>query len=376
MINNPYVGPFFFINGKLYSLKISVDKGEDNGLFINHPTSHFEFFKQIKPGDDYGHYSRGRVIYSKKNNQFYLYLDKSLVDNNALINETIKEYNLTNSDVLIKLDEHYTHDKTRDMTKLDSFISEIKNSLPDNGYECKNISTRGKKYYFENKDYGDALKACFDKKEIDSKEFNGTPHYPYYKICSVSSSARLCFLYFINKGNVEFEVQLPNPLGGNPAQPDAKIGNTYYECKCQEIVDGEKETLLDGYNEFLNYYFGITKLGNLKDMGVNYDKDYDKTHFNVKQLFTHLIAIAENNKDTKEEITLQYIFFTPKEELQSESTKRVYKELKEEIAAIWESDMMKNFYKKCPNIKLGISLFEPVDQDCFALDPKELLMSL
>ena len=371
MINNPHVGPFFYIDEKLYSLKISLDKGEDNGLFINHPTSHFEFFNKINPGDDYGHYPRGRVIYSKKNNHFYLYLDKTLVHNKALIKEIIKEYNLNNSNVLIKMDEHYAHDGLNDMARLDKFIKEIKDSLPDNGYKIDEIS-KGKKFYFRKEDYGNALKAYFDKK-IDSKEFNGTPYYPdYYKICSVSSSARLCFLYFINKENVEFEVQLPNPLGGNPAQPDAKIGITYYECKCQEIVDGEKETLLDGYNELLNFYFGITKLGKLKDMGVNYDKDYDKTHFNVKQLFTHLIAIAENNKDTKEKITLQYIFFTPKEELQSESTKRVYKELKEEMAAIWNSEMIKHFYQKCPKIRLGKPQFEPVDQPCFALDPKKL----
>ena len=371
MINNPYVGPLFYIDGKLYSLKISLDKGEDNGLFVNHPTSHFEFFNQIRPGDDYGHYPRGRVIYSKKNNQFYLYLDKTLVYNKALIKKITKEYNLTNSNVLIKTDEHYTHDGLNDMARLDKFIKEIKDSLPDNGYEIVKISEG--KYYFKNEDYGDALKAYFDSKPIKSKEFNGTPyHSDYYKICSVSSSARLCFLYFVNKKSVEFEVHLPNPLGGNPAQPDAKIKNTYYECKCQEIVDGEKETLLKGYNELLNYYFGITKLGYLKDMGVNLDKDYDKTHFNIKQLFTHLIAIAENNKGVKEEMILQYLFFTPKEELQSKSTKNVYKELKKEISAIWNSEMIKHFYQKCPKIRLGKPQFEPVNQPCFAVDPKKL----
>ena len=109
MINNPYVGPFFYIDGKLYSLKISLDKGEDNGLFINHPTSHFEFFNKIKPGDDYGHYPRGRIIYSKRNNNFYLYLDKSLVHNKTLIKEITKEYNLAYSDVVLGKDAHYKH---------------------------------------------------------------------------------------------------------------------------------------------------------------------------------------------------------------------------------------------------------------------------
>ena len=273
------------------------------------------------------------------------------------------------------------------MSKLNNFILEIKNSLPDNGCHIDSLA-KDTRFYYQNSEYGDPLKKCFDKLGIESKEFRPVSPYPNYKICSVSSSARLCFLFLLNeygKDNVEFEAHLPNPTGsGNPAQPDAKAGNIYFECKCQEIVNGEKETLSIDYLELLGKHFGLFDLkineyertisAHLTDLSVKYDEDYDKTHFNVKQLFTHLLAIALKHPDEKDEVCLQYIFFRPKD--MGDKTRKVYKELDAEIDAIWNSDMMSYFLDKHKNIKLLEPRKVSVDKECFGVDPKELLKSL
>ena len=274
--------------------------------------------------------------------------------------------------------------------KLDCFIKEIKDSLPFNGFEPNIIGKEKNKYYFSNKDYGNKLKEVFDKRGIKSKEFvlvKGQTD--YYKICSVSSSARLCFLYFQDEKNIEFECHLPNPTGsGNPAQPDAKLGSIYYECKCQEIVDGEGEMLDVSYVKLLNEYFGIEKSkinifegkisAHLSDLKVDFEEDYDKTHFNVKQLITHLIAIANkhSNSNRDEVVKLQYIFFTPVKSKQSEDTKKTYEELNKEIDAIWESDMIAFFKENFKHIELCKPKFISVDNECFKTTPNDLLKQM
>ena len=109
-MTNKFVGPFFYIDGKLVALKIDIDEGEKTGDFINHPKSHFDFFNEIKidPLDDYGHYPRGRVVYNSKTRQFYVYVDRTIIHKKEVIKELLKIYNLDKGAV-IKADSHYTH---------------------------------------------------------------------------------------------------------------------------------------------------------------------------------------------------------------------------------------------------------------------------
>ena len=111
-MTNKYVGPFFFIEGKLIISSVDVSNGEIIGDFINHPESHLQFFNRFNNNcyDDYGHYPRGRVLYNKKINTFYIYADKIITNNKVIIEEIKKEYNLTNERVVIRKDDHYTHD--------------------------------------------------------------------------------------------------------------------------------------------------------------------------------------------------------------------------------------------------------------------------
>lgn len=110
-----YVGPFFYIDGEIKSLKMDITEWKISDEFINHPMSHFDFFNQINfdPLLDYGNFPRGRVIYNNKTNEFYLYINKELFEKKEIIEKIKKIYNLTGNNVRILKDEHYTHDNLR-----------------------------------------------------------------------------------------------------------------------------------------------------------------------------------------------------------------------------------------------------------------------
>lgn len=108
-----YVGPFFYINNRLRGKRMKITCGRYEDKYINHPLGHYELFKSINldEDDDYGHYPRGRVIYNNMNNEFYIYVDKSLYGNEEIIKEIKKYYNLSGSNVRVRKDEHYTYDR-------------------------------------------------------------------------------------------------------------------------------------------------------------------------------------------------------------------------------------------------------------------------
>ena len=243
------------------------------------------------------------------------------------------------------------------MGKLDDFILIVKNLLEpkEKNYEIQRVGE--KRFYFCN-DYAKDLEQFYNHPEdVKCHEFQPILSYPNIKICSVTSSARLCFLKLYGKDTL-FEAALKNPVGEDryPAQLDARVKNTFYESKCQEVINGEGELLKESYKKLLEDEFAIKNIKinqydntlsfNLRDMGADYDEDYDKTHFNVKQLFTHLLAIAKSNE--KEPVTLKYIIFKPSDRLLKDYPEllKVYSDLKNEIKAIKESDSIKIFLRR------------------------------
>lgn len=183
------------------------------------------------------------------------------------------------------------------------------------------------------------------------------------KMCSVASSSRLCFLYFIKDNKVTMEVSLNTGTSGN-AQLDATKDTAFYECKCHEIFDNhdtDKNHLSIAYKKNFQKYFGITyqekdedycKL-TLSDFGISEDKSIYDLRFDMKQFLCHLFGIAKNGGGT-----LQYIFFTPKKELieKNDFCRNMYKELEAEINQIWKckkiATMIKNFKIKLPQPKM------------------------
>ena len=107
-----YVGPFFYIDGKIKALKVDVNKGEKIGAFINHRWSHFSFFNSFNtdPDDDYGYHPRGRVMYSIKRKIFIIYIDRDL-DKDDIKQMILETYGLINEKVVFKRDSHYTHER-------------------------------------------------------------------------------------------------------------------------------------------------------------------------------------------------------------------------------------------------------------------------
>ena len=110
-----YVGPFFYIEGKFKYLKMDINDGKFDEQFINHPSSHFDFFNSFNSDDtiDYGFYPRGRVIFNNFTNEFYIYVDNVLFNKKELIEEIKRIYNLTGNNNIVMKDSHYKHDFLR-----------------------------------------------------------------------------------------------------------------------------------------------------------------------------------------------------------------------------------------------------------------------
>ena len=107
-----YVGPFFIIDDEIKTDLVSIEKGDNDGSFINNPKGHIAFFDEIKEDefDDYGHYIRGRVLYEISKNTFYLYSERSIVKDDKWVDEIKEKFNIKNEKVISKADIQYTHD--------------------------------------------------------------------------------------------------------------------------------------------------------------------------------------------------------------------------------------------------------------------------
>ena len=107
--DNACVGPFFYIGGKLYAYKESLEDHQEDGRFINASLSHFEYFITLPIEGDYGNYPRGRVLYDRNRKKFLVYIDKSL-DKESSKQLILNAYNLKAERALFRHDAHYTHD--------------------------------------------------------------------------------------------------------------------------------------------------------------------------------------------------------------------------------------------------------------------------
>ena len=235
--------------------------------------------------------------------------------------------------------------------------------------------------YYDDK-YAEPIKRYFKERNVISYEVNRNNRWHCTPICSLLSSGRLCFLDFItrDKNNVKFEEPIENDLqNSQPTKMDAVIGNNYYECKCQEIVSkshgGLRETYLKSklFNDFgIKNYSLVNEESkdedckkreykvlafNVSELNIQIKKnpDYRKLHFDLKQLICHLIAIAQKNK--KNPVSLNYVFYIPSKSNQiNEEYKNViklYKELNEEIKAIWKKDTV--IQKFCDENKITLN---------------------
>lgn len=104
-----FVGPFFYINKRLYSHKEALSCFHPFVRFFDDPISHFDYFETLNIDGDYGNYPRGRVIYDNYHRQFIVYFDKSL-DNEPIKGLIEIAYGIVKERVVYRRDSHYTHD--------------------------------------------------------------------------------------------------------------------------------------------------------------------------------------------------------------------------------------------------------------------------
>ncbi len=106
-IKERYIGIFFLIEGRLYIYKERlIDEGTP---FIDCSKGHFEFFLSLGLDDtyEYSNFPRGRVLYDNKQQCFYVYADKAILNNVEALNKIDEAFSLPVLNVKYKGDEHY-----------------------------------------------------------------------------------------------------------------------------------------------------------------------------------------------------------------------------------------------------------------------------
>lgn len=107
-IKNGKVGPFFFIQNKVHSDAMDIDRAEDYGEFKTWG-SHWQFWDKLVASNyefaelEYVYFPRGRVTYNYVKDIYYIYLNPKL-NRESIIEQIVEEFELT--------DLHYTVDDT------------------------------------------------------------------------------------------------------------------------------------------------------------------------------------------------------------------------------------------------------------------------
>ena len=119
LTQDPYVGPFFYIDKEVYSHSEPLTFQEGERL-IDSKTSHMDLYSTLahrRVGaallhPSYSHYPRGRVIFDIKTGKALIYLDKNLEKDEQAKQQIKEEFHLSHCDIEYRLDEHYQQDET------------------------------------------------------------------------------------------------------------------------------------------------------------------------------------------------------------------------------------------------------------------------
>lgn len=128
---SPEVGPFYIIDGVVFAdtecARDLVDRG--NG-FKDSDNSHYDYWKILQKlyrefrDIDYDYYPRGRVVYSCKEDLYYVYLDECIRDMKN-VREILIELNIPIRKVEIKTDDHYKcHSCNKDYVEISENFGE------------------------------------------------------------------------------------------------------------------------------------------------------------------------------------------------------------------------------------------------------------
>lgn len=99
------IGPFFYIDGKIFTHKISVEQGKVRGDRIDNPYSHEQLYDDYFNSGDYINFPRGRVVWDNENRMAIIYIDTCIEKVDGAINQITEVFEL--KDCIIEHDEHY-----------------------------------------------------------------------------------------------------------------------------------------------------------------------------------------------------------------------------------------------------------------------------
>ena len=279
--------------------------------------------------------------------------------------------------------EYNLEEESYDMEIGNAYDLAIKKTLLDRypNLEKKLEVTDG--VYF-NDEYHNALWTLIsEKKENEKKyksEFESSSPYPNeehveqrrWKMCSIASSSRLCFLKY--KEEAEFEKIIKNDRCRPHFDAYKEKDNTFFECKCHEIVQSHTPRLSrNAYEGLLNEWFGITLTKNnireTKDgekialsfemFGINDIELPCGKYFDFKQFICHVLGLLGDEVKKRQKPTLQYVFFLPnKKYLDSERLKKWNLEFKELIKNLFP--LLREIKVKDGKLKDYINLADPL----------------
>ena len=167
------------------------------------------------------------------------------------------------------------------------------------------------------------------------------------KMCSIASSSRYCYLKY-RKSGFKFEAIRNNGQCKPHLDAYDDSTNTYFECKCHEIVKPHEITLSkDAYEEHLINIFGVSKEHikcsddstkielNYEMFGIKDAKLPIGKYFDFKQLVCHIIGLL--GEEVKPNPTLQYVFFIPDEDVMQENVLDWKNKFKDHVKDLFEN---------------------------------------
>lgn len=112
-LNEGLIGPFYYIDGEVYSDATSIRAGEEYGDFVTYG-SHWDFFNDEiveyipnATSHDYDFYPRGRSVFNTADRKFHLYVPDNFSD--SQIADVMGEFALSRTNTVVhKEDEHYS----------------------------------------------------------------------------------------------------------------------------------------------------------------------------------------------------------------------------------------------------------------------------
>lgn len=115
------IGIFWIYNENIIGEKCSINEGEDPGIgIVDSPFTHIDLWEDTSSflknypllvGTEYQSLPRGRVVFSKVNNMFLIYMDSSLF-NKKIKMQVLDFFGLDKSSVKWMRDQHYTTDQS------------------------------------------------------------------------------------------------------------------------------------------------------------------------------------------------------------------------------------------------------------------------